>query len=117
TFVAEGQWKINRKTQLRFEAQYLHTKQDLGDWLAATLELSLAPHWMITVTDMQNFNSDENLGPVKKNYYTFGVTYNYRRNRFYLAYGRTREGYNCSGGICRWVPASKGFTLTYNYSF
>lgn len=115
--VIEGQWKIKRNTQLRFEAQYLHTKQDMGDWLAATLELSLAPHWMFTITDMQNFNDNPEVGPTKKNYYTFGVTYNYLRNRFYVAYGRTREGYNCSGGLCRWVPASKGFTITYNYTF
>lgn len=117
TFIFEGQWKIKPRTQLRFEAQWLHTEQDLGDWLAATVELSLAPHWMFTITDMQNFNHDAKLGPTTKNYYTFGVTYNYLRNRFYVAYGRTREGYNCSGGICRWVPASKGFTITYNYTF
>ncbi len=117
TFIVEGQWKMRPRTQLRFEAQYLHTEQDLGDWLAATLELSLAPHWMFTITDMQNFNSNRELGPTKKNYYSFGVTYNYLRNRFYVAYGRTREGYNCSGGICRFVPASKGFTISYNYTF
>ena len=116
-FIGEGQWKIKKNLQLRFEAQYLHTAQDLGDWVAAVVELSVAPHWMFTVQDMQNFNNDPNLGPTKKNYYTFGVTYNYRQNRFYVAYGRTREGYNCSGGICRWVPASKGFTITYNYTF
>lgn len=116
-FIGEGQWKIKKNTQLRFEAQYLHTAQDLGDWVAATLELSLAPHWMFTVTDMQNFNDNPEFGPVKKNYYSFGVTYNYRQNRFYVAYGRTREGYNCSGGICRYVPASKGFTISYNYTF
>lgn len=116
-FIVESQWKIKRSTQLRFEAQYLHTKQDLGDWIAATLELSLAPHWMFTVTDMQNFNDNPAFGPTKKNYYSFGVTYTYLRNRFYVAYGRTREGYNCSGGICRYVPASKGFTVTYNYTF
>ena len=118
--VVEGQWKIKRNTQLRFEAQYLHTKQDMGDWLAATIELSLAPHWMFTITDMQNFTGDNIVDPEykkNKNYYSFGVTYSYLRNRFYVAYGRTREGYNCSGGICRWVPASKGFTITYNYTF
>ena len=32
-------------------------------------------------------------------------------------YGRTRAGYNCSGGVCRWIPAQKGFTLSYNYNF
>lgn len=116
-FIFEGQWKMKKNLQLRFEAQYLHTPQDLGDWLDFLVELSVAPHWMFTIQDMQNFNDNIAYGPVKKNYYTFGVTYNYKRNRFYVAYGCTREGYNCSGGICRRVPASKGLTVTYNYTF
>lgn len=138
-FILEGQHKISKKLQLRWEAQYLQTKQDLGDWATALVELSFAPHWMVTIQDMQNFtpsfNKTENYRELtnegrdiesakkawdkkrNKNYYNFGVTYTYRSNRFTLAYGRTREGYNCSGGVCRWVPASKGFTITYNYKF
>ncbi len=111
TFILEGQWKIQKRTQLRWELQYLTTKQDKGDWIAGLIELSLAPHWMFTVTDTYN------LGETKLNYYSAMVTYNYRANRFALSFGRNREGYNCAGGVCRWVPATKGFTLTYNYTF
>ena len=32
-------------------------------------------------------------------------------------YGRTSDGYNCSGGVCRYVPSQRGFTLSYNYNF
>ena len=110
TFIFEGQWKMAKRTQLRFEAQYLQTKEDKGDWIAGLVELSLAPHWMFTVTD--TWNSARN-----DNFYNFLVTYNLKSNRFTLGYGRTREGYNCSGGVCRWVPETKVFSVTYKYTF
>ena len=47
----------------------------------------------------------------------FGVTGTYRANRLMLSYGRTRAGYNCSGGVCRYVPASRGFSISYSYNF
>lgn len=111
TFILEGQWKMAKKAQLRFELQYLTTKQDKGDWIAGLLEVSFAPHWMITLTDTYN------AGTTKINYYSAMVTYTVKANRFSLSFGRNREGYNCSGGVCRWVPATKGFNLTYNYTF
>lgn len=109
-FVYEGQWKMAKKAQLRFEAQYLQTKQDKGDWIAGLVEVSFAPHWMVTLTD--TWNSARN-----DNYYSALVTYNLKANRFTFGYGRVKEGYNCSGGVCRWVPETKGFNLTYNYTF
>ena len=111
TFIVEGQWKMAKKTQLRWEVQYLTTRQDDGDWLAGLVELSLAPHWMITLTDTWN------VGKTNLNYYEGMVTYNLKANRFTFGYGRTRAGYNCSGGVCRYVPATKGFKVTYNYTF
>lgn len=114
TFILEGQWKMARRAQLRFELQYLTTKQDKSDWMAGLVEVSFAPHWMITLTDTYNVG---NKAGEKLNYYSAMVTYNVGANRFSLSYGRNREGYNCSGGVCRWVPATKGFSLTYNYTF
>lgn len=111
TFILEGQWKVAKKIQLRAEMQYLTTKQDEKDWISALVEASFAPHWMVTLTDTKNF------GGSKLNYYSAMVTYVYRANRFSLSFGRTRAGFNCSGGVCRWVPATKGFSLTYNYAF
>ncbi len=109
-FVGEGQWKIAKKTQLRFEAQYLTATHDKGDWIAGLAELSLAPHWMISVSDTYNFGE-------KKNFYEVLGSYTYRANRFTFGYGKVREGFNCSGGVCRWVPETEGFKVTYNYTF
>lgn len=110
-FIAEGKYRFNKKMTLRGEAQYLSTKDDEGDWVFGLLELSLLPNWMITVSD------EYNCGETKIHYYSGLVTFNKAAHRIQLGYGRTRAGFNCSGGVCRMVPASKGFTLSYNYNF
>lgn len=109
--VLDAKYRFNRKLQLRGEVQYLHTKQDKGDWLYGLLELSIQPYLMISASDMYNS------GETNLHYYMFSVTGNYRANRLMLGYGRTRAGYNCSGGVCRYVPASRGFQISYNYTF
>lgn len=109
--VADASFYLSRKVTLRAEAQYLATRDDQGDWLYGLLELSLSPHWMITVADLYNS------GDTGLHYYQGLVTYNVKSHRLQLGYGRTRAGYNCSGGVCRYVPASRGVTLVYNYNF
>ncbi len=110
-YIAEGKYKINRKLTLRAEAQYLNTEDDEGDWVFGLLELSFLPHWMFTLSDMYN------CGETKEHYYQGYVTFNHGSHRLQLGYGRTREGWNCSGGVCKRVPAGKGVTLSYNYNF
>ena len=110
-FVADALYQLAPKTKLRGELQYLATKDDQGDWTFGLLELSLAPHWMLTVSDMWNN------GDTKIHYYQGLVTCNFGAHRLQAGYGRTRAGYNCSGGVCRYVPATKGVTLSYNYNF
>lgn len=110
-FVAEGKYKLNNKLTLRGEAQYLSTKDDQGDWAFGLLELSFLPNWMFTVSD------EWNCGETDLHYYNASVTFTKNAHRLQLGYARTREGFNCSGGVCRWIPASKGVTLSYNYNF
>lgn len=110
-FIADGKYQISQKVTIRGELQYLTTAEDKGDWLYALMELSLVPHWMITFTDLYN------AGETKAHYYQGIVTFNYRSHRLQIGYGRTKAGYNCSGGVCRYVPASKGFNLAYQYNF
>lgn len=110
-FVADGKYKFNNKFTLRGEAQYLKTDDDQGDWAYGLLELSVLPNWMFTLSDMYN------VGETDIHYYQGYVTFNTGAHRLQLGYGRTRAGYNCSGGVCRYVPASKGVTLSYNYNF
>ena len=109
--VAEGKYQFNNKLTLRGEAQYLATKQDEGDWTYGLLELSVLPYFMFTVSDMWN-NGESNV-----HYYMGSVTFNYKAHRLMAGYGRTRAGYNCSGGVCRYVPATRGFQMSYNFNF
>lgn len=66
---------------------------------------------MISVSD------EYNCGETNIHYYQGSVTFNKNSHRIQLGYGRTREGFNCSGGVCRYVPASRGVTISYNYNF
>lgn len=110
-FVVDTKWKIDDRFTLRNELQYLRTRQDQGDWLYGLLELSMAPYLMFSVSDMWN------CGDTGTHYYNVGVTGNYKANRLLVSYGRTRAGFNCSGGVCRYVKATRGFQISYSYTF
>lgn len=109
--VIEAKWDATDNLSLRGEVQYLHTDEDLGDWCYGLLEVSLQPNWMFTISDMYNN------GETDTHYFNGNVVYNTGAHRIQLGYGRTREGLNCNGGVCRKVPASRGVTLSYNYNF
>ena len=124
-FVAEGKYQFSPKMTLRGEAQYLQTKQDQGDWYYGLLELSVLPYLMFTISDQYNANVpyflgeavDPSKGTHSQHYLLGSVTATYKAHRLQLSYGKTRAGYNCSGGVCRFVPASYGMTVSYNYNF
>ena len=109
--ILEMTYKPISKVGMRMELQYLHTKQDRGQWVYGLYELSLFHNLMIEISDM--YNIDE----TKQHYYKASVAYSWGAHRVQVAYGRTRAGYNCSGGVCRYVPASKGLTVSYNVNF
>lgn len=109
--VLEPKYRFSRNLTLRGEFQYLFTCQDQKDWAFGLLELSILPYVMVSVSDQWN------CGDTKTHYYMATVTGNYKSNRLMLGYGRTRAGFNCSGGVCRYVPASRGFQISYNYTF
>lgn len=125
-FVTEGLYKFTDKLALRGEVQYLHTKQDQKDWWYGMLELSVLPHLMFTISDQFNANVptftadgsvDDTAGTNKVHYLMGSVTYSHKAHRLQVGYGKTRAGYNCSGGVCRYVPASKGLQASYSFNF
>ncbi len=110
-FVGEAKYRINKRLTLRGEVQYLTTGEDQGDWAFGLLELSFLPNFMFTVSD------EWNCGETDLHYYNFSVTGNFGAHRIQVGYARTRDGLNCSGGVCRWIPATKGAKISYNYNF
>lgn len=108
--VVEAKGKCSKSVTLRGEVQFLATRQDKGNWLYSLIEVSILPYVMLSASDQYNL-------PNKDRYYMVSVTGNYRNNRLMLGYGRTRQGFTCSGGVCRYMPATRGFQLSYNYNF
>lgn len=110
-FVADMLYKFTPTTSLRAELQYLVTFEDQRDWMAALVELSMAPHWSIYASDMWNH------GSTGMHYYNAGVSYSKSRTKVTLGYGRYKAGYICSGGVCRQIPAYTGANLAVLMSF
>lgn len=113
--VIEMNYKINKSHALRAEVQGLFTDKDKGDWATVVLEYTISPNWFFSVMDQYNYgNSDTD----KRLHYLIG-SFGYVResSRFMVSYGRQRAGLFCVGGVCRFVPASNGLTLTFTQSF
>ena len=118
--VAEGKYQFSPKITLRGEAQYLHTKQDQKDWWFGLLELSVLPNFMFTISDQFNAHVPMSTDPSvtnKVHYITGSVTFTQGSHRLQVGYAKTRAGYNCSGGVCRYVPAYKGLQASYTFNF
>jgi len=117
----ELNYKIDKKNSIRFEGQYLDTKQDYGSFANVMLEWNISPHYSFSVSDMINTKPnryEDNPAPDRVlHYYSIFTKYNINTTSFTLAYIKQVEGVNCSGGVCRLEPAFSGirFTLTTNF--
>ncbi len=113
--VLEMGYKINKKHSIRTEFQALFTQQDKGNWATAVIEYSISPHWFFSVMDQYNYgNPIENL---KLHYIIGSFGYIKDSTRIMVLYGRQRAGLFCVGGVCRFVPASNGLTVSLTQSF
>lgn len=118
--VLETNWKINKKHAIRSEYQMLFTKKDKGDWATLLVEYTISPNWFFGVMDQFNYGNPNYKTATKKADYHYPIIscgYVRDASRFMVSYGRQRAGLFCVGGICRFVPASKGLTLTFTHSF
>lgn len=124
--VADGTVKFNRKNSLRIELQHLWSQEYKGNWAYALVEYSIAPRWSFYASDMYNYGSEDSIDEFdgskirKRNndhYYSVGLSYSKDRTRASLSYGRNRDGFVCSGGVCRQQPAYTGINFTLVSSF
>ena len=113
--ISDVTWNITTKYSLRGELQGLWSKQDKGNWLAGLLELTISPTWFFSIQDQWNYGNTEKNQQL--HYYLISAGYTYNTSRIALSYGRQREGILCVGGVCRYVPAASGLTLTLTSSF
>ena len=113
-FVGDASYIRNPNFAIRMEGQYMITKQDEGDWAYALAEISFLKDFMISISDEYNTGIH---GGKDTHYFNFLGVWNYKSSRLQLGYGRTSEGLNCTGGVCRKVPAQRGFTASWYYVF
>jgi len=113
-----------KKKSLRFEFQYLNTKQDLGTFLNTVLEYTVAPKWSFALGDMINLDPQGRKDGVKStladqvlHFPTVFVGYTKHTTSFSLAYKKQVEGINCTGGVCRQEPAFSGVRFSLSTSF
>lgn len=113
--VVEAKYATTKDVQMRAELQYLYTKQDEGQWIAALYELSLWRHVILSGQWMYNIGNTPDA--TNEHYYTFTYTLNMDAHRIMMSYTKTREGFNCSGGVCRYVPKQEGLAITYSFTW
>jgi len=120
--VVELGYKINKKHSLRLELQGLFIKDDehgnindKGNWATILLEYNVSPHWFFSIMDQYNYGNPSDELQLHYAYGSFG--YIKDATRISIGYGRQREGLFCVGGVCRYVPASNGLTLSFTHSF
>lgn len=138
-FVGEISYKISPTNSIRMEVQHLwadytdpdgtqkfdslgffsHPKTDRnnGNWAYMLIEYSIAPSWFFSIFDEYNYNNKSLDSPESTHYYSANVVYNTGATRVQLGYGRVRGGILCVGGVCRFVPASNGISVSVSSSF
>ena len=113
--VLDTRVRINDNVSMRGELQYLYSPHYEGQWLFALYELTLYRHWTLHGQWMYNIGYAPEA--TNKHYYTAGLTFTYGAHRANIGYTKTREGFNCSGGVCRYVPQMEGMALSYTFTW
>jgi effector-binding domain-containing protein len=99
---------------LLFEAQYLQTRENKGDFALGSVELDLAPKYSITATDMWNVKP---LTGKALHYPSLYVAYTMHQTRLSVGYAKQVAGVVCAGGVCRVMPAFSGLRVELNTNF
>lgn len=115
--VIDVQYKINRKHTVRAEFQGLWTvnNKDRGDWATALVEYTISPDWFFSAIFQSNYGNPDPDDRI--NYPMVFVGKIWGATRLQAGYGRQNAGLFCVGGVCRFVPASNGLTVTFSHSF
>ncbi len=111
----EYRHKLSPTKSLKVETQFMSTQQDYGSWWNGLVELSIAPKWSFSVSDMWNVMPKKTASAL--HYPSVSVAFSQEANRISVAYVRQVEGIVCTGGICRVEPAFSGVRLGITSAF
>jgi len=108
-------YKFSDTKSIRTELQHLYTEQDKKSWAFALVEVGMGEHWLFSALDQYNYGNA--IADDRIHYFNGTITYVKSATRIALGYGKQRAGIFCVGGVCRYVPASNGITLSVTSSF
>ena len=113
--VADARFQVNNNISMRGELQYMYSPHYQGQWLFALYELSL--YNCVTISGQYMYNIGFAEDATNEHFYTALVTYTHGAHRLMAGYTKTREGFNCSGGVCRYVPKQEGVSMSYSFNW
>ncbi len=113
--VADARFQVNSNISMRGELQYMYSPHYQGQWLFALYELSL--YNCVTISGQYMYNIGLAPEATNEHFYTALVTYTHGAHRVMAGYTKTREGFNCSGGVCRYVPKQEGVSMSYSFNW
>ena len=113
--VVDARIQVNNNVSMRGELQYMYTPHYTGQWIFALYELNLYHHWTISGEWMYNIGGTTEA--TNEHFYTASLTYSHGAHRAMLGYTKTREGFNCAGGVCRYVPKQEGVCVNYTFTW
>ncbi len=108
--IADIAYTFAPQQTLRLEFQHLWSRQDRGNWVYGLLEYTFASRWAFTMWN--EYNSGRPVHRVGQHYPGAALTVLLQRWKLALGYGRQRAGIVCVGGVCRYMPAANGFSLS-----
>lgn len=114
-FVIDFTYNIAKKHAIKFDIETLFAKQDMGDWIMASAEYTISPHWFFSISDQYNYRNPS--PDLQTHYYNTAFGYKINATRLQFSYGRQREGVVCVGGVCRTMPATNGLMFSLTSSF
>jgi hypothetical protein len=106
--------KLSETKSVKIETQYMATEQDYGAWWNGLVELTIAPKWSFSVSDMWNVTPKKTAA---LHYPSVSIAFSQDANRISIAYVKQVEGVVCTGGICRVEPAFSGVRLGVTSTF
>jgi hypothetical protein len=112
--VVDLTWKFSTRQALRFEVQHQETKEDKGSWVGGMIEYT-NKGFFASVQDQWNYGNENKAKQLHFLMAAIGLSMD--ATRFSVSYGRQDEGILCVGGVCRYVPAISGFSLTFTSTF
>ncbi len=113
--VLDTRVRVSDKVSMRGEFQYLYTPHHEGQWVYALYELSL--YQCVTISGEWRYNIGHAPNSHNEHFYSILATYTNGAHRLTAGYIKTRDGLNCSGGVCRYVPRQNGICVNYSFTF